>query len=987
MSSSSSVSSDDTQVTSGFEARGRAIATLEDMLEIRIPPIVDDQKRRSETELNTVNVRTNVYEFELPTGTSEIYHYEVAVIGKLKSGRTVDLTARTTNDVLTLERRDSCRKVLGIVSERYPAVFDHNLVFYDQARLLFTSKNVEINTAAGIYSVILGCQDHLKGDEMFAAFTSVEFRLARVSVVEVGNVQKYLNKNLRLVNHSLEQYLNVLTSQHVANKTITFGNESVYLEQDDQCGVRNNVDLGSGKLLKTGFAKASRLIEGLTEQPAAALVVDLKKAAFHVQQTVLDKARLILQADRKRCGGSQPRIEDTEDLSRELVGLVVETKHGSRVRKYKIAGFDKSTPASRSFEKDGRNVLIADYFAQQYKVKVENLDTPLVIVRGYGRDFHLPMELCYVKDQRVGLKQQTPDQIKDMIKQCAVKPVVRIAEIEKIVKGLRLIDERKDILGSKVGIKDKPLKVEGHLLPPPLIVYADKDTCNQRVPPSREPASNGTWSSLTANTTPAAFFKPAKIEKWAVIAIHTEDNGDPHDERNKRILAQNTLETNILHQFATVFTEECRNRGMTLPEAEHVKFLDDTSTTVRDFIHQAKLSFVLFVCNNAITHIHQSMKCYERKFETVTQDVRMATVNDIMTKRRFQTLENIVAKTNVKNGGLNYNVEMPSKNGVRELMPKGRLVIGLTVRVVRVPKSPKEIEEDKKKAEEREKQHKKARDSKFARKESTTAKLKPIMTVGYAANFTDVPTEFIGDHLYQEYRETGDILGMQIIFERVVLEFKRARGMFPTEIVIYRECTENSDFIGQLQLEQMLLKSAIKSTASFRPGFEPKLTLIAVQKRHHVRLMPIAMRREAKAPEQNLQPGTVVDRMITHPEFTEFYLNSHTTLQGTARIPRYTVLKDENNLSMHEVQLMTYGLSYAHQIVNSPTSLPTPVYVAVTCAERGMNLAKHNFRAMNIKFNANDDYSKLEDQHVDISHLNEQLSFGNCKLSSIRNNA
>ncbi|TKR93446.1 hypothetical protein L596_007903 [Steinernema carpocapsae] len=80
-------------------------------------------------------------EFEFPTGTPDIYHYEVAVIGKLKPGRTMDLTARTTNDVLTLERRDSCRKILGIVGERHPAVFDHILMFYDQARLLFTSKN------------------------------------------------------------------------------------------------------------------------------------------------------------------------------------------------------------------------------------------------------------------------------------------------------------------------------------------------------------------------------------------------------------------------------------------------------------------------------------------------------------------------------------------------------------------------------------------------------------------------------------------------------------------------------------------------------------------------------------------------------------------------------------------------------------------------------------------------------------------------------
>lgn len=60
--------------------------------------------------------------------------------------------------------------------------------------------------------------------------------------------------------------------------------------------------------------------------------------------------------------------------------------------------------------------------------------------------------------------------------------------------------------------------------------------------------------------------------------------------------------------------------------------------------------------------------------------------------------------------------------------------------------------------------------------------------------------------------------------------------------------------------------------------------------------------------------------------FLEFFLNSHTTIQGTARTPKYTILYNNNdNVSMDAIQHMTYYLCFGHQIVQSPTSLPSPV--------------------------------------------------------------
>lgn len=61
-------------------------------------------------------------------------------------------------------------------------------------------------------------------------------------------------------------------------------------------------------------------------------------------------------------------------------------------------------------------------------------------------------------------------------------------------------------------------------------------------------------------------------------------------------------------------------------------------------------------------------------------------------------------------------------------------------------------------------------------------------------------------------------------------------------------------------------------------------------------------------------------------------------LKGTARTPKYTVLYDDYNFKMEQLENITYHLCYGHQIVFMPTSLPSPVYIALRYAERGRML-------------------------------------------------
>ena len=57
------------------------------------------------------------------------------------------------------------------------------------------------------------------------------------------------------------------------------------------------------------------------------------------------------------------------------------------------------------------------------------------------------------------------------------------------------------------------------------------------------------------------------------------------------------------------------------------------------------------------------------------------------------------------------------------------------------------------------------------------------------------------------------------------------------------------------------------------------LTVLATTKMHGMRVMPKNVQQHQSPPDQNVQPGAVLDRHVVHPRLNEFYLNAHRTLQ------------------------------------------------------------------------------------------------------------
>ncbi|CAH8491218.1 unnamed protein product [Heterobilharzia americana] len=164
-----------------------------------------------------------------------------------------------------------------------------------------------------------------------------------------------------------------------------------------------------------------------------------------------------------------------------------------------------------------------------------------------------------------------------------------------------------------------------------------------------------------------------------------------------------------------------------------------------------------------------------------------------------------------------------------------------------------------------------------------------------------------------------------IVKELLELYLRNTNGRFPTRMIFYRDGVSEGQFENVLVEE---LAAIQRACTDIRPGEEPGITYIVVQKRHHVRFRPSDPR------ARNVEPGTVVDREITHPREFDFYLCSQEGIQGTSKPAHYHVLYDDNNWTSDALQTFTYHLCYSYMRCSRSVSYPAPTYYSHLAAFR-----------------------------------------------------
>ncbi|CAF3779638.1 unnamed protein product [Rotaria sp. Silwood1] len=174
------------------------------------------------------------------------------------------------------------------------------------------------------------------------------------------------------------------------------------------------------------------------------------------------------------------------------------------------------------------------------------------------------------------------------------------------------------------------------------------------------------------------------------------------------------------------------------------------------------------------------------------------------------------------------------------------------------------------------------------------------------------------------------IAELSTMVRELLIQFYKSTRFKPARIILYRDGVSEGQFAHVLAHELMAIREAcVRLEAAYQPG----ITFIVVQKRHHTRLF-CADKKEQCGKSGNIPPGTTVDVAITHPTEYDFYLCSHAGIQGTSRPSHYHVLWDDNNFTSDELQALTYQLCHTYVRCTRSVSIPAPAYYAHLVAFR-----------------------------------------------------
>ncbi|XP_071810856.1 protein argonaute-2-like isoform X3 [Apostichopus japonicus] len=191
------------------------------------------------------------------------------------------------------------------------------------------------------------------------------------------------------------------------------------------------------------------------------------------------------------------------------------------------------------------------------------------------------------------------------------------------------------------------------------------------------------------------------------------------------------------------------------------------------------------------------------------------------------------------------------------------------------------------------------------------------------------PSRYCATVRVQQHRQEI-IAELSEMVRELLVNFYRTTQFKPARIIMYRDGVSEGQFPQVLHHELRAIRHAC---LQLEAGYQPGITFIVVQKRHHTRLF-CADRKEQIGKSGNIPAGTTVDTGITHPREFDFYLCSHAGIQGTSRPSHYHVLWDDNEFSADELQCLTYQLCHTYVRCTRSVSIPAPAYYAHLVAFR-----------------------------------------------------
>lgn len=611
--------------------------------------------------------------------------------------------------------------------------------------------------------------------------------------------------------------------------------------------------------------------------------------------------------DTRRHGFDERNVPKVE---KALKNCKIRIDHLGHSKKIKTLG-PPANHRDSSFDCKGEMVTVAEYFA---KMAAENSSyrefmrgselqfpfLPTVNIGTRGHPVLMPMELVSVRDGQ-SFSRCTGDMTAKVVRHAAILPQERFQNLLDNDKRSRdsqsaLTALRGDSEAATFGVTDfdfTPMSVSARLLPPPRLQYKDE---------TQSPGLSGDWNILQGR--PTEFFKlppnPARDGSY-MYGMLIVSRSQPRDWEGPT------------RSFKSALEKDAASVGLKLFLGGPPLICSERPQEIKDKAGRMQSGGVRILIVILMGDFYCDVKLATDSMGLITQCLKWK--NLLKPPRGFHM--NVMLKVNTKLGGTNHTLASRcSPEEARAAAPCFQDPPASLGWVFNEPCMLVGI------------------DTSHAEPGSNRSSVAAVVGSlnGQASQYAA--------HISAQAPRVEMVSALTDAMDALFKTFKSKNGgQMPKRILVYR------DGVGEGQFEEVLSKEleCIRDALALNGDVDAcKIALIVCQKRHHTRLVY----EDAPGNFVNCCPGLCVDgsggeKSITSASHNEFFLNSHTAIQGTAKCCKYSLVYDDIGLKIAELELLTYWSCYLYARCNRSVSIATPVYYAHWASRR----AKHLFTA------------------------------------------
>ncbi|CCA66578.1 related to argonaute-like protein-Laccaria bicolor [Serendipita indica DSM 11827] len=783
----------------------------------------------------------------------------------------------------TLPARLNFEIIEALQTKCYPQVFTPRAV-YDGRKNMFASQIISFPSGHETQHEFDVFLDGIPEDPSAAdAPKSYKVRLTKVATINPEVLHRFLSGQQSHDNSVLTAItaLNVVVRMEPSLK-YPFNVRSFFTNRETK-------DIGQGMVLWRGYFQSVRPAVG-----RMLINIDISTGVMYKSGSLID---LCLDFFGKP---GNPAIlapsrglpeRERQRLSRFLVGVRVVTRVAQAQGQQRPGGrqanprvikrlSNQSAKDLRFSLRDGTTQSVADYFRITYRRELRYPDLLCVEV---GSGALLPLEVCEVLPGQIMRKQVPPDKTSSVLEFATKKPEARL---ESIVNGLKVLEYDQSEYLRSFGLTvdtNGPVKIKGRILPAPTMLYG-QGSRQQNVNPR-----NGEWNMIDKK-----LYRPASINRWIVIIFERQQRFS----QNAADDMINGLRNATAAVGITGFQSQPRVSWEN-PQADVIGTLRRHGMEMRNTAGGLPDIYIIVLPDGAADLYQQIKHFSDIQVGVATQCLK----SNKCFRAKPQYYANVCLKINVKLGGVNT---VPDAKAIPFLADRQNPAIIIGADVIH----PSPGVENK---------------PSFT---SMVANIDPMFSRYVAISKVQKSRQEIIDHAQEM---VAHCLRMHINYKiETGIEQKAA---FPRRIIVFRDGVSEGQFKQVIDGEIPKIKAAC---AALNLPVTPKLTVVVVGKRHHVRFFPMQGQGDRSG---NCPAGLVVDSEVASPAEFDFYLQSHAGLLGTSRPAHYNVLYDENGFTPDSMQQLAFTLCHVYARSTRSVSIPAPVYYAdIVCAR-----AKNHF--------------------------------------------